>query len=419
MRLALFGGSPVRSAPFPPHATLGAEEKREVLEVLESGLLSGFSARPDGEFYGGPKVQALESAFREIFGMRHAVAFNSATSALHACLAAVGIAPGDEVITSPYTMSASATCILMQRGTPVFADIEPDTFCLDPAAVELAITPRTKAIVAVNLFGQPAALAALSDIAQRHGLRLIEDNAQAPGATYRGRYTGTIGDFGVFSLNRHKAVQCGEGGVAVVDDEVQARRLQLVRNHGEVVADGFGWTDDARLIGYNYRMTELQAAIGVAQIRKLGRFNAHRIDLTEYLSQKLKGCRYLVPPLVRAGCTHVYYLYALKFLPETLGVPRHLLIAALQAEGIPVQGGYVKPLNRLPVFNQNFSLAHTYPVTDRLYESELLTINICRYPATRGDMDDVVRAVEKIEACWGELIRHQDRRATPVQAGTR
>jgi len=415
MTLALFGGRPVRTKPFPAHTTIAEEEKKHVLEVLDSGLLSGFAARPGREFYGGPKVLALETAFQETFGVRHAVAFNSATSALHACMAAVGVGPGDEVITSPYTMSASGSCVLMQNAVPVFADIEPDQFCLDPDAVERAITSRTKAVLPVNLFGQPAALDAIMDLAGKRGLFVIEDNAQAPAARYRGRFAGTVGHLGVFSLNRHKTMQCGEGGVAVTNDSVLARRLQLIRNHGEVVAEDLGWPEDAQLVGYNYRMTELQAAVALGQIGKLEWLNRHRVELADQLSRQLSGCDFLTPPKVRSECTHVYYLFAMILRPDRLGVSRATLIKALQAEGIPVQGGYVKPLYRLALFRRGERDRTSCPVTEALHDETLLTTNVCRYPVTQDDIEDVVRAVGKIAVHRAQLVRHEQHAQAPAR----
>lgn len=280
-------------------------------------------------------------------------------------------------------------------------------FCLDPVAVERAVTPRTKAILAVNLFGQPAALDPLMAIAKRYAIILIEDNAQAPAARHCGRFTGTVGHMGVFSLNRHKTIQCGEGGVAVTDDPKLSRRLQLVRNHGEVVAEDLGWPEDATLIGYNYRMTELQAAVALPQLRKLDFLTTHRVMLAEYLSQKLSGCEYLVPPRVRANCTHVYYLYPMKVQLGMLGFSRTLFAEALRAEGIPVHCGYVKPLCHLPAFKRVESTPLRCPVVETLYSESLITTNVCRYPATADDVDDVVRAVEKIAASRKALSQYE------------
>lgn len=416
-RLALLGGEPVRRRPYPPHNAIGDEERAAVASVLDSGLLSGFVAGDTEEFLGGPAVRELEAAYCARFLTQYAVAFNSATSALHACVAAAGIGPGDEVITSPYSMSASATCILMQNAVPVFADVEERTFCLDPGIVEKLVTPRTRAIVAVNLLGQPAELRALREIARRHSLHLIEDNAQAPGATFHGRYAGTVGDMGVFSLNRHKTIQCGEGGIAVTDDPNLALRLQLVRNHGETVVESRGDPSLYGLIGWNYRMTELQAAVAKAQVGKLEKLNAWRVRLAEHLTRRLEGCDYLEPPTVRTGCSHVYYSYAMRVRPDRWGVPRDAVARALEAEGIPVGRGYVRPLYLLPLFQhprraggrQCGPSCPAYhgsvdyreglcPVAERLYRDEVLTTNICRYPAVEADVDDLVAAVEKIVA---------------------
>jgi len=421
MGLALFGGDPVRRRPFPPHDTFDEEERKNVLAVLDSGLLSGFVAKDTEEFLGGPQVLALEERFCRRFGVPHAVAFNSGTSALHACIAAAGVGLGDEVITSPYTMSASASCILMQQATPVFADVEERMFCLDPVLVEKAITSRTKAIIAVNLFGQPAALQPLKDLALRHGLVLIEDNAQSPGALYRGRPSGTIGHMGMFSFNRHKTMQCGEGGLVVTGDPRLALRLQLIRNHGETVVETRGGEVFFDTLGWNYRMTELQAAVAVAQVGKLDRLNEWRIRLADHLSARLRDCDYLETPEVREGCTHVYYTYVLRFQADRWGVPRESVVQALAAEGIPAGNGYVKPLYHLPLFrrratkrssvgNEDGGMPQTReicPTAERLHRSEVLTTNIVRFPATTEDMDDLVAAVEKVFAHRRELAEKE------------
>ncbi|HOW18610.1 MAG TPA: DegT/DnrJ/EryC1/StrS family aminotransferase, partial [Phycisphaerae bacterium] len=190
--LALLGGRPVRTRPFPPPNSFGEEELANVKEVLASGVLSGFIARGFEAFRGGRMVKRLEADFCERFGARYAVAVNSNTSGLHAALAAIGIEPGDEVIVPPYTMSATAAAVLHANGVPVFADIETRTYGLDPADVERKITRRTKAIMPVHLFGHPCRTDDLLAVARRHGLRLIEDAAQSPGALYHGRPTGTL-----------------------------------------------------------------------------------------------------------------------------------------------------------------------------------------------------------------------------------
>jgi len=272
---ALHGGDPVRATPFPGPPALGEAERRAVDEVMRSGVLSQYIGAWHEDFHGGPRVRALETAWAERFGVRHALSMNSATSALYAATAAAGVGPGDEVIVSPYTMTASAVCALVHGAVPVFADIDPDTFCLDPESVRARITPRTKAIVAVDLFGLPADFDALMAIAREHGLVVIEDAAQAPGASRHGRPAGTLGHIGVFSLNYHKTIHCGEGGVAVTDDDRLAQRLALARNHGEAAVQGMG-TGDYDVLGYNYRMGEIEAAIALVQLGRLEALTAPR-----------------------------------------------------------------------------------------------------------------------------------------------
>ena len=243
MTLAIEGGTPVRRRPFPTYNTIGDEERRAVLAVLDSGVLSQFVGAWGPDFLGGPRVRALEAAWADYFGARHAVSVNSATSGLYAAVGAAGVGPGDEVIVSPYTMSASATAAVVYGAVPVFADIDPETFCLDPQSVRACITERTRAIIGVDLFGHPADWAGIRAATGSRPIVLIEDSAQAPGAKSGDRFAGTLADIGVFSLNYHKTIHSGEGGVAVTDDDCLADRLQLIRNHGEAVVKAKGDDD--------------------------------------------------------------------------------------------------------------------------------------------------------------------------------
>ncbi len=259
--LALLGGDPVRTTRLPVDRSLGQPEREAVLRVLDRGVLSQFLGEDHPDFYGGPEVRAAEEEFAAAFDVPHAVSTNSATTGLQTALGACGIGPGDEVIVSPFTMSASAATIVLQHAVPVFADIDPRTYCLDPSSVRRRITPRTRAIVAVDIFGQPAHWAELRAIARDAGLRIVEDAAQAAYATYRGERAGTLGDAGVLSLNYHKIIHAGEGGMILTRDPVIAKRAQLIRNHGEVVAESSGLADLTNIVGSNYRLTEIQAAI--------------------------------------------------------------------------------------------------------------------------------------------------------------
>jgi len=424
--LALLGGKPINDQPIPRYNTIGAEEKAAVAAVLDTGELSGFIAYSGPEFWGGREVQAIEEAFERHFGVKHAIAVNSATSALHCATSAMGIGPGDEVICTPYTMSASATAILMTGAVPVFADIEERTFGLDPKSVEANITPHTRGIMAVNIFGHGARLDELRAIADRHKLFMIEDNAQAPDAIYRGRKTGTIGDAAIFSLNRHKTMQSGEGGMLITNDDRIALKAALMRNHGEVCVEGLGVADIVNTVGLNYRMTEIEAAVARVQFAKLGGLNDHRQRLAKRLSEALAKLPGFVPPVVEKDCTHVYYLYTLRYDEKATGIPRELFAKAVSAEGFFLRGGYVKPLYLEPLYqkkicfgpngfpfsanprNSNLSYAKGIcPVVERMHEREAMQTNLIYPPLDEAFVDRFVGAFTKVLANRDALLAAQ------------
>lgn len=419
--LAIFGGEPVNKKQFEWNSLIGEEEKRAALEVLESKVLSDFYGSAGERFLGGKNVRAFESEWATSFGSKFAVSMNSATSCLYAAIGALGLGEGDEVIVPPLTMSASVVCVLGYQAIPVFADLESDYFCLDPKSVEEKITTRTKAIVAVNLFGQPANFSALRLIAEKHRLTIIEDCAQAPGAQYSGRAAGTLGKIGIFSLNCHKAIQCGEGGIAVTDDEELALRLQLIRNHAESVVEGMGYTNLINMLGQNYRLTEIQAAIARTQLKKLQAVNTYKQEMAECLNKALSPFPFLQIPKVRPEATHVYYLYVLKYDQRILGISRDTFIRALNAEGYQASYGYVKPLYLLPLFQKKILYTNgapfngnkenqeteypkgLCPVSERLHFEEIFYPNLIRYKITREDVMTFARAVEKVASSAHEL----------------
>jgi dTDP-4-amino-4,6-dideoxygalactose transaminase len=445
---AILGGQPVRTKPFAMRRTMGEEEKAAVLEVMDSDVLSAFIGGAGKFFNGGEKVQAFEQAWAQRYGFKHAISVNSWTSGLIVSMGAIGIAPGDEVICSPFTMSASATCAMFYGGIPVFADIDPNTFCLDPRSIEAHITERTKAIVVVHLFGCPADMDSIMKIAVRHGLRVIEDAAQAPGVFYKGSAVGAIGDIGGFSLNYHKHIHTGEGGMIVTNDDELAWRCQLIRNHGENVADAYDVKHLANVIGGNLRLTELQAAIGIKQLKRLEGYLKIRQELAAYLTQQLTGVSGLAPPQVPEHCTHAYYVYPIKYNAALTKLPRALFVKSVLAElpmptsfeNTPLTEGYVKPLYLSGIyqrqtalgrpglpFKYNSGVEYDYskgicPVAERMYEEELLLCPLVREPLATDDMDDLVSAIEKVlenadvirGALWNEASANAS--FTPVDA---
>ena len=417
-KLAINGGTPVLPEALPHYSSVGPDELAAVTRVIESGCLSGFYGSWGDEFYGGPMVRAFEQAWSERFGVKHSVSVNSATSGLFAAMGAIGIEPGDEVIVPPFSMSATVLAPLLYGGIPVFADIEPDTFCLDPEAVRDAITPRTRAILAVNLFGHPAQLGQLKAVAEERGIKLVEDNAQAPLAMEDDRYAGTFGDIGIFSLNYHKHIHTGEGGMCVTDDDELAQRLSLIRNHGENVVEDLGIEDITNLVGFNYRLTELSAAVGVEQLKKVDEHVEVRERLAHGLTEDLGGLEGLTPPAVRPGCRHVYYIWAMRLDEEGLGVGRAQFSRALEAEGFPHFNGYVRPLYLLPIFQKRvafgsrgypFDLTNVRyekgmcPVAERMYESELICFEPCMYDVDSERRRLLVEAVRKVHTYREEL----------------
>lgn len=416
--LAILGGAPVRAGPLRSYKSIGPAEVAAVKRVAESGQLSGFYGSMGPQFLGGPVVQQFEEAWRQRFNVRHAVSVNSATSGLYAAMGAIGLSPGEEVIVPAYTMSATVVAPLIYGGIPVFVDIDRETFTLDVAAVEAAITPRTRAILVVNLFGQPARLRELRELADRRRIMLVEDNAQGPLAAEHGRFAGTIGHIGVFSLNYHKHIHAGEGGVCVTDDDALANRLQLIRNHAESVVEANDTTDLTNMVGFNYRLSELSAAVGIEQLRDAETHVACREHAGRRLTEGLAGLDGLHPPRPRDGCRHVYYVWALRVDPDGLGATRAQFSEALAAEGFPHFCGYVAPLYRLPLFRERIAIGRNgfpfnlsdvryrdglCPITEALHERELIGFEPCAYELDDSDIDQLIAAIHKVHAARDQL----------------
>lgn len=409
----------IRTKPWLGNLTLGREEEEAAVRAVRAGFLSLFegSAHPEApfSFWGGPLVQQLEERWAAQCGGGYAVSMNSATSGLIAAVGALQIGYGDEVIVSAYTMSAAATAPLVYGAIPIFADVKLETGSLDPDSVEKWITPRTRAILVVHQFGIPAEMDRILELARRHGLRVIEDCAQAHGATYKGRPVGTLGDIGVFSLNVNKTIQSGEGGVCLTRNETLRHRLALIRNHAEAVVEGAGVKELTNLIGFNFRMTEVTAAIALEQLQKLEELNHHRIELVEILNRAWAGHPFLVPPMDHADRRSTYYLYPLRFLKGPARVERTEFVRMLGAEGILFSEGYVRPLYRLPLFQKKQLFRGGYPFeapanretktnyapescpnAERLYFKEMLINEFVRPPHTREDMQEIVEGVRKV-----------------------
>ncbi|KRB50991.1 pyridoxal-5'-phosphate-dependent protein [Rhizobium sp. Root708] len=418
-RLALFGGSKVIDVPLERYNSMGEEEVAAASAVVASGVLSKFIGGWEPDFYGGPKVQEFERQCEAYFNVRHAVTVNSWTSGLIAAVGAIGIEPGDEVIVSPWTMCASATAILQWNAIPVFADIETETFSLDPASIEANITPYTKAIMAVDIFGQSCDMEALMDIARRHNLKVICDTAQAPGALYNGAYAGTLSDVGGYSLNYHKHIHTGEGGILVTNDDTLAEKMRLIRNHAEGVVGGKGTNDLVNMIGFNFRLGEIECAIGIEQLKKLSGFVESRQVAADRLTAGLSGLKGLRTPIVREGSTHVYYVYPMVLDIEALGVSRARIVEALETEGLEgLAAGYAN-VHLLPMYQKKIAFGNSgfpwtsdickrdvsyakgiCPVAEHLHDVSFLGFEMCLHRLTDQEVDKVVAVFQKV---WANL----------------
>lgn len=435
-KLALLGGDPIRQELFPAYNTIGKEEEDAAVRVIRSGILSEYLGAWHDDFYGGTEVRAFEKEWADAYQAKHAVSVNSATSGLYVAVGAAGVGPGDEVIVSPYTMIASATSALVFNGVPVFADVDPGTFNISPATIEPAITKYTKAIVVVHLFGQPADMDGIMALAKKHSLIVIEDCAQVPFASYKGRPVGTLGHMGVFSLNYHKHIHTGEGGVVTTNDDDLAERMRLIRNHAEAVVARKGTTNLVNMIGFNFRLGEIECAMGRTQLQKGHALVDQRRENVGYLEERLKGLPGLKPAPVLDGVEHSYYVHPLLYNRGETGVSRALYVDAIKAElpatsmrekhGVLIGGGYVRPLYWEPIFQEMvgygdkqcpFKCPHyegnaSYerglcPNVEEAHLETLITHEMMRPGMSHKDLDDVAQAFEKVSNHLDDL-RVQD-----------
>jgi dTDP-4-amino-4,6-dideoxygalactose transaminase len=363
--LAIHGGHPAV-----PHGLkrrwpdIRPEDKAAVLEVLDRGELTGVN---------GIEATSLEREWAERLGVGHAVLFNTGTAAIHAALYAVGVRAGDEVITTAFTFSGTFQAILHQGAIPVFVDIDPVTYNMDPALIEARITPRTKAILPVHIHGMPCDMDAIMDLAARHSLVVVEDAAQAHLATYRGRLAGTIGQAGAFSVQATKNLSGIEGGFVVSDDREVAAAARRIRTYGESIDDGSdlgGWyfrPYTVFSVGWNYRSNELSAAFARSQLRRLDEYTAIAQRNARLLNKALAAQPGLRPPVEPPDRCSVFHKYRVRFDVARLGLPvapkgfRDRLLAALRAEGVDAVLWHTEPVTSFPVLQTHEGLGHGYP----------------------------------------------------------
>lgn len=364
------------------------EDIQTVVEVLRSDWLTT-----------GPMVEKFENDVADFVGAKHAVAVSSGTAALHCAMHAAGIGPGDEVILPAMTFAATANCVVFQRGTPVFVDVDPDTFLINPGEVDRKITPRTKAIIAVDYAGHPCDYDVLRDIAQSHGLRLVADACHALGAEYKGNKVGALADLTAFSFHPVKPITTGEGGMVLTDNPEFAESMRTFRNHGinidhRLRTENGTWYYEMIDLGYNYRLTDIQCALGLSQLRKLPRWVERRREIAGQYDKAFAALSGIRPLKSSPDISHAHHLYVIRFDLARDEIDQSMIFEALRKEGIGVNVHYI-PVHLHPFYRNHFSTHHGMcPVAEAAYE-RILSLPI--FPSMQDpDVRKVIGALRKV-----------------------
>mgnify|MGYP001371124097 FL=1 len=404
---------------FKKYNSIGKEELKAASAVIKSGNLSNFLGEYSKEFFGGPKVREFEKKCKSFFNVKHAITVNSWTSGLICAVGALDISPGDEIILPPWTMSACASAILNWNAIPVFADIDKTTYNIDPEDVLRKISKKTKAIMAVDIFGHPCNISELKKISKKYKIKLITDSAQSPYSFYKKKIAGTISDVGGISLNYHKHIHTGEGGVIFTNSDKIAKRINLIRNHAESVVRSNKVENLSNMIGYNFRLGEIESAIGIQQLKKLKKVIRKKQKICQLLTKNLSKLSRLFLPKVLKGYTHSYYIYGINLDLQNIKYSREYIINKLTSEGVPgLSAGYTC-LHLLPMFqkkiaygskgfpwNSNFNKRNiSYkkglcPNAEYLHEKSFIKFEVCMYDLTIDDVKFISSAFEKV---WSDL----------------
>lgn len=401
-KLAIHGGSKAKSVPYGTGKRFGFDEVKELVEALEQNTLF---------YHSGSKVKQFLSDFNNLYGVKYSVAASSGTAAIHVALGAAGVTEGDEVITSPITDQGTVVGILYQNAIPVFADLDPNSYNMDPASIESLITPRTKVILAVHLAGNPCDMDLIMDIANRHNLKVIEDCAQSYMTRYKDKLVGTIGDYGCFSTNDFKHISTGDGGMVTVNsgDEADFQRTHAFadKNYQRF---GDSVIRDLSYVAPNYRMTELQGAVGIAQLKKLDFICNRRHELGERLTEGIRDLPGIQIHKITEGGWSSYWFYMLRVDESQLNCTRDEFASALVAEGITASAGYIpQPVYMQDIFQKKqayigshypFELSNVSYEEGICPESEAILKTAIRMPIneffTEQDIDEVAEGIRKV-----------------------
>ena len=416
VKLAILGGRPLRdikAKPYPHHPFIGEEEIQAVVEVLRTGILSS---------HRGTKVMEFEEKISRYIGVKYAIATCSGVSALQLALATLGVGPGDEVVVPAYAPTSIIAPVLMQNALPIFTDVDPHTYTIDPNDLKRKITKSTKAVIVVHLFGMPADMDKIIEVADEYNIFVIEDCSQAHGAMYKDKKVGSMGHIAVFSFSEDKNMTTGEGGIVVTDDDELAERVLMLRDHSEtkrvkeyVKRKNRKWPL-VNMLSYNCRMTELQAAIGIVQLRRLHKNNERRRRIAEAYTKRLEEIIGIDPPVVPEYAHHVFNVYCAKYEEAEIGISRKLFVEAVRSEGVPLSTGYRQPLYKNPILTMRIARSKGCPFTCQFnrrlisYSKTMCPVSesLCYrtaiwlpiYPElSDSDVDDIMNAIEKVVKC--------------------
>ncbi|TFB11125.1 DegT/DnrJ/EryC1/StrS family aminotransferase [Candidatus Marinimicrobia bacterium MT.SAG.3] len=436
--LALLGGNPVRTKDFRSEPMIDDQEISLVAELMRKNRFSKFVGSPmestredlkkksvdllseeDGfSFLGGEYVRKFEAEWSRLIGADYAVSVNSATSGLTTALRALDLEPGSEVITTPFTFTATAASIVLANCVPVFCDIDPETFCLSPAALEKLINRNTCCVMPVHWCGNAGDLDEILAICNKHGLKVVEDAAQSPLTYYNGKSLGTFGDVGVFSFNEPKNIMTGEGGIIVTDDQRIAEKCRLIRNHGEAIITDED-SDDYLIntVGYNFRLTEIHAAIAYMQLKKSKKLNSIRANNYKHLKKNVeeKLGEYLTPQRITHPESYFAYTAAFRWDSAKSGVHRDIIAQAMISEGIPLFKGYHRLVCDHPMFKRKLAFGVNHhpwhegyysgnvdynalplPNARHLVDNDFIGFLLMGWPNTTDDIDHIILAFEKV-----------------------
>ncbi len=417
-KLAISGGEPVIKNKFEVFNKIGDEEINGVMEVMKTGMLSKFIGDWKPEFYGGDKVQELESNWNNYFKVKNSISVNSWTSGLICAVGSLDIEPQDEIIVPTWTMAATASCVLVWNAIPVFCDINPFTFNIEPKEIEKKITKKTKAIIAVDIHGMSCDIDEIMELADAYNLIVISDSAQAIGANYKEKKAGTIAHIGGYSLNRFKHIHTGEGGVIVTNNDEYAERMRLIRNHADAVSARRKIKKINNLIGFNFRMGEIEAAIAIEQLKKLDKIVLSRKKVAFKITDGIKSLNGIKTPFVPVDRDHIYYIYPILIDEWKIGVSAKKLCKALNAEGVSIGSNYIN-VHTYPTYSERIAYGNSHypwvsdssesqilykkgdcPVAEGFNEKGFLSMQLCSFEYHEKDIELVIDSFHKV---WNNL----------------